>query len=90
MNASTTSERAEETILRLTEERGVGKTICPTEAARALAGEGEDFRRHLPEVRATAIRLMSEGRLVITRKGKPLDTDDFKGIYRLGKPGSDS
>ncbi|GGE46594.1 hypothetical protein GCM10007276_24740 [Agaricicola taiwanensis] len=86
MNASHISDPVEDVILRLTRERGPGKTICPTEAARALAAEGEDFRRHLPKVRAAAIRLMQQKRLMITRKGKPLDTPEFKGVYRLGMP----
>ena len=34
-------------------------------------------------IRRIAVRLMKEGRLVITRKGRPVDPDDFKGVYRL-------
>ena len=29
------------------------------------------------------------GRLVIYRKGKPVDPNDFKGVYRLGLPRQD-
>jgi hypothetical protein len=29
------------------------------------------------------------GRLVIYRKGKPVDPNDFKGVYRLGLPRHD-
>jgi hypothetical protein len=87
MNSSKTSDsRAEAEILRLVTERGPGKTICPTEAARALAREGEDFRRQLSGVRAAAISLVKAERLIITRKGKPVDPDDFRGVYRLGLP----
>ena len=69
-------------ILRLTEERGAGKTICPSEAARAVAPE--DWRRLMPAVRRSAVALAKDGRIVITRKGKPADPDDFRGVYRLG------
>jgi hypothetical protein len=33
-----------------------------------------------------AIGLARQGRLVIYRKGKPADPDDFRGVYRLGLP----
>jgi hypothetical protein len=34
------------------------------------------------------VRLMKEGRIVILRKGKPVDPDNFCGVYRLGLPAS--
>jgi len=54
------------------------------DAARAFAGE--NWRRVLGEVRKTAVRLAQEGRVVITRKGKPVDPLSFKGVYRLKAP----
>jgi hypothetical protein len=30
---------------------------------------------------------MKEGRLVILRKGRPVDPDEFRGVYRLRLPG---
>lgn len=71
----------ESVILDLTAERGPEKSICPTDAARAFAGE--NWRKVLGEVRKTAVRLAQEGRIVITRKGKPADPLTFKGVYRL-------
>lgn len=71
----------ETVILELTAERGPDKSICPTDAARAFAGE--NWRKALGEVRKTAVRLAQEGRIVITRKGKPVDPLTFKGVYRL-------
>ena len=80
----------EQTILRLAAERGEGKTIDPTEAARALGGDHPDGWGPLMQaVRRVAVRLAQEGRLVITRKGKPVDPADFKGVYRLGLPWQD-
>jgi hypothetical protein len=75
------------TILRLAADRG-GGTICPTEAARAASGDS-DWHHLLPAVRRAAVRLALEGRIVITRKGKPVDPTDFKGVYRLGLPRND-
>ncbi len=69
--------------------RGPGASICPTQVARRLAagaGEPDRWRRHLPEVRRSAIDSMKKGTIAITRKGKPVDPDDFKGIYRLALP----
>lgn len=73
-----------EAILALTQARGVGKTICPTEAAQAVSPE--HWRKLLPEVRAEAVRLAMGGQIAIFRKGKPVDPEDFKGVYRLGLP----
>ncbi|MDB5512726.1 MAG: hypothetical protein JWR08_2209 [Enterovirga sp.] len=81
------AEQIEATILVMTEERGAGKTVCPSEAARALVGGNpEAWSRLMPQVRQVAVRLMKEGRVVIRRKGRPVDPDDFKGIYRLSVP----
>jgi hypothetical protein len=67
-----------------------GHTISPTDAALAFAAaRGEDalgWRSHLQNVRTAAVRLATAGRLVITRKGKPVDPKDFRGVYRLGLP----
>ncbi len=83
----------EETMLRLATERGSGKTICPSEVARALGGPHPDGWGPLMQpVRRVAVRLAHEGRIAILRKGRPVDPDDFRGIYRLALPegGGDS
>ena len=83
----------EETMLRLAAERGAGKTICPSEVARALGGPHPDGWGPLMQpVRREAVRLAHEGRIAILRKGRPVDPDDFRGIYRLALPdvGGDS
>lgn len=73
-----------EAILELVSLRGVGKTICPTEAAQAVSPE--HWRKLLVDVRAEAVRLAKAGEINIYRKGKPVDPDTFKGVYRLGLP----
>ena len=70
-----------------------GRTICPIDAAKALAdARGEDelgWRSHLTAVRRTAVKLALEGKLVIYRKGKAVDPNDFRGVYRLGAPSAE-
>ena len=84
---SVADEAIEETILGMVAERGPGKTICPSEAARALGGpKPEGWSPLMPRVRRIAVRLMKEGRIVIRRKGRAVDPDDFRGVYRLGPP----
>lgn len=83
----------EDTILELCADAGPDKSICPTDAAKAFAqGRGEDalaWRNWLNHVRSTSVGLARAGRLVIYRKGKPADPDDFRGVYRLGLPRSE-
>lgn len=75
-------------ILELTAACGIGKSIAPEEAARAVSEE--NFRRVLKDVRAEAVRLHKAGTVLIYRKGKPVDDPDvFKGVYRLGRPKED-
>jgi hypothetical protein len=82
-----------QSILSLCNAVGPQKTICPTDAAKAFAEQrGEDdlaWRHHLTQVRRQAVALAMEGRLVIYRKGKPVDPEDFRGVYRLGVPSGD-
>ncbi len=77
-------------MLDLAAARGADKSICPSEVARAVAGEHPDQWGPLMQpVRRVAVRLMKEGRLVILRKGKPVDPDDFRGVYRITATRSD-
>jgi hypothetical protein len=77
-------------LLRLVAERGPGKTVDPTEAARALGGDHPDQWGPLMQpIRKAAVALAEQGRVVILRKGKPVDPRDFKGVYRLTAPRMD-
>jgi hypothetical protein len=86
-----TPAEIEATILRLLDEQGE-RTVNPTDAARLLTS-GPDWHLQMPGVRRAAIELAIElalaGRLTIYRKGKPVDPNDFKGVYRLGRPRQD-
>ncbi len=77
----------EATILNLAGERGEGRTVGPSDVARVLGGDHPDGWGPLMQpIRRVAVRLMKEGRIVITRKGRPVDPDDFRGVYRLRLP----
>ena len=58
-----------------------GKSVAPEAVARAV--DAENWRRVLPQVRAEAVGLARQGRLVIIRHGKPADPDTFKGVWRM-------
>lgn len=80
----------EATMLELVAQRGAGKTICPSEVARALGGPHPDgWGPLMTPVRKIAVRLMKDGRIRITRKGRAVDPDDFRGVYRLSLPQDD-
>ncbi len=75
----------EATILRLLGERGVGKTICPSEAARAVAGteERSAWEGLMEPARAAARRLVAAGKVVVTQSGVVVDASTAKGPIRL-------
>lgn len=82
------NEALEAAILSLLAERGPGHTISAMDAARVVGGDHPDGWGPLMQpIRRIAVRLMKEGKLVITRKGRPVDPDDFRGVYRLSLPG---
>lgn len=75
------ADKIADQILDLVHRRGAGKTICPSEAARALGG---DWRGLMPRVRAVAQELADAGHIVITQKGASVSALDAKGPIRLG------
>jgi hypothetical protein len=82
--------RIADTMLALVAERGAGKTICPSEVARAIGGDHPDgWSPLMKPVRKVAVALAHEGRIAIKRKGRTVDPDDFRGVYRLSLPGGD-
>lgn len=78
----------EKAIVRLLAEAGTGRTVSPTDVARALA-VGPDWHLLMPPVQRAAVKLALAAQLVIYRKSKPVDPTDFKGVYRLGLPRQD-
>jgi hypothetical protein len=72
----------EEAILSLLARRAPGATICPSEAARALAGDG-DWRPLMPVVREAAWGLAGEGLVEVTQGGVVVDGRSARGPVRL-------
>jgi hypothetical protein len=77
-------------ILDLVTARGPLKSICPTDAARALADsvpdrspDPEAWRRFLPQVRAAAVHLAQTGQIDILRKGKRIAPEAMHGVVRF-------
>jgi hypothetical protein len=76
-----TPAEAEQAILDLLAQRDAGKTICPSEAARALGDDA--FRPLMPVVRDAARTLAAAGRIEVTQGGEPVDLDTARGPIRL-------
>jgi hypothetical protein len=82
------TDEIQQTIVHLLNGAGPGRTVSPTDVARVLK-PGPEWHVLMPAVRRAAVGLALAGQLVITRKGKPVDPSDFKGVYRLGLPRHD-
>ena len=72
---------AERAILDLLAQRDHGKTICPSEAARALGGY-----EHMDLAREAAGALRERGEVAVTQRGEPVDPATARGPIRLGRP----
>lgn len=81
-------EEVSRAILDLAAESGESGTVSPTQVAQALLPP-DQWQRALPLVRRVAVGLARDGKLMIFRKGKPVDPEDFRGVYRLGLPRND-
>ena len=79
----------EETILQLLQRRGADKSICPSEAARIVAGQGHlsnepaAWEPLMEPARAAARRLVAAGSIVIMQGGHSVDASTAKGPIRL-------
>jgi hypothetical protein len=72
----------EAAILTLLERRADDGTICPSEAARAVAGEG-DWRTLMGPARAAAGRLVDRGEVEVTQGGRVVDLTTARGPIRI-------
>lgn len=84
-NPVPTPTEIETAILHLIHLRGVGKSICPSEAARLLCPgpPADGWQRLLSRVRQAAFRLALAGQIDILRKGQPVGPAGVKGVIRL-------
>lgn len=78
--------RLETAICELLVARGADKTVCPSEAARAVSPPvdgDESWRELMDETRLAARRLAADGALHFERRGEVVDPDEARGAVRL-------
>lgn len=79
-----TDRALEEAICALLAARPRGATICPSEAARIVAGDRDEAWRALMEpARRAARRLVDRGIVEITQRGVIVDPSTARGPIRL-------
>ena len=71
----------ERAILELLAQRDAGATICPSEAARAVARD--DWRPLMQPARDAASNLADRGRLEVVQGGRRVDPAAARGPIRL-------
>ncbi len=79
---------AGEAILALLAERRPQASICPSEAARRLAGPEGDWRAQMADVHAAVDELVASGAISLSWKGVLLavhPTQKRRGPYRIAR-----
>ncbi len=69
-------------IVDLLAQRRGGATICPSEAARLVGGD-DSWRDLMEPARRAARRLVAEGIVDITQKGRVVDPSSARGPIRI-------
>jgi hypothetical protein len=79
---ATSDGRLREAILTLAMQRGPSKTICPSDAARAVGGE--QWRDLMDQVRDVARDLARKGEVEITQGGDVVGPNEtWRGPIRI-------
>ncbi|NCP14205.1 MAG: DUF3253 domain-containing protein [Sphingomonadales bacterium] len=73
----------QQAILALLAERAADATLCPSEAARRLAGPEGDWRAHMDAVHAAVDTLTEDGTIALSWKGAPMQKR--RGPYRIAR-----
>lgn len=73
----------EAAILSLLGARGAGRTICPSEASRAVFGDAGLEPERMEQARRAARRLVAAGVLEITQRSQVVDPSTARGPIRL-------
>ena len=68
-------------IRELIAARDADKTICPSEAARAVGGD--DWRDLMQPARDAAYELVGLGEVEVTQKGRVVDVTTARGPVRI-------
>lgn len=92
LNDTNARERIIAALDALLAERGLDKTICPSEIARAIAAadshDGSEWRAWMPSVRDVTAELAAAGVIEVTQRGSRVDIHSVRGPVRIGRPGS--
>ena len=85
MRLTDTDRELETAITEVLATRAVGATICPSEAAKAVAGSSDEqaWRDLMEPARRAARRLVASGEIEITQQGQIVDPSTAKGPIRL-------
>jgi hypothetical protein len=70
-----------EAVLRMAQERGPEKTLCPSEVARRAASD--EWRSCMDAVRAAARELAEAGAIEVLQRGQRVDPRAARGAIRL-------
>ena len=76
-----TDRRLEQAILDLLAARAAAATICPSEAARVVGGDG--WRELMEPARQAARRLVAADEVEITQGGRVVDPSTARGPIRI-------
>lgn len=77
------ADAARERVMTMLAARAAGATLCPSEVARSLAGEGGDWRARMAEVHAAVDALAAAGTVRLSWKGRAMR--ERRGAYRIGR-----
>lgn len=75
----------EAVVITLLARRSPSSSICPSEAAREVAGD-DGWRELKERTRRAARRLAARGEVEITQGGRVVDPSDFSGPVRIRRP----
>ena len=82
-----------EKIIELLAAADPNRSVSPQAIAQAIADSRrrpndppDAWRRYLPAVKQQALFLARAGKLIVMRKGKPVDAQSAKGVIRYKPP----
>jgi hypothetical protein len=81
---SSDQQRIEQVMMQLLAQRGVGKSLCPSEVARAL--DETDWRELMADVRQVAADLLAQGKIRVTQGETEVHPLERRGPIRLRLP----
>jgi 8-oxo-dGTP pyrophosphatase MutT (NUDIX family) len=72
------------TIRKLVDKIEDGRPMDPSAVAVSIAGKDEKkWRKLMPLIKSEAVKLALNGEIQVLRKGKPVSSADFKGLYKI-------